>query len=123
MNQHVKIKSLECILRLARLQDPILDIFETICLHQVLFFIRLKSKNVCAYQDCIRFVPAVPKDPKPHKTTDKLGLKFLFLRYLRILPVLWLNVRTSASPRTIKIFKINIELMLIKIWNVYNNTA
>lgn len=36
--------------------------------------------NMFTYQDCIRIVPTVPKNPKPHGTADEFGLKFLFFR-------------------------------------------
>lgn len=47
-------------------------------------------------QNRIRVMPAVPKDPEPHDTTDKLRLKLLLLRQLRVLSVLWLNVRSAT---------------------------
>lgn len=59
------------------------------------------------HQDCIRVVPAVPQDPEPHGTAQDLRLELLVLRDLRICPVLGLDVRTIASPKThtITIFK------------------
>lgn len=77
---------------------PDLTWFCSVILTTAVLHFHITVYTVSTHQNRIRVMPAVPKDPEPHDTTDKLRLKLLLLRQLRVLSVLWLNVRSATRP-------------------------